>query len=292
MLTTGISVKSEEIARLHGLCFGDSPEAVRQFMTLRFRPEDCFVWEEQGRPLAVAHAFPMTLALAKEKRVLGVYVYAVATHPDARGRGLSTRLMEYLWERVVSRGVRAALLVPAEKSLFDFYRKRGYSTVSHVREETRESADCAGGELLPELTPLSPQRYLSLREELLAGKPHVVWDPEQIMFQQAMAGEKGGLYAFRQQKREIGCCAVEVWEGRAYVKELLMPPDRLEAGTEALAARWRGYHPMALRMPAFEEANGSEKEAGWFQRPFAMARTDTPELLEEIQGSYLGLALD
>lgn len=294
MLRTAEPSHLEGIARLHELCFGDGPEAMELFRALRYRPEDCFLWEEDGRPLAIAHAFPMSLALGDGLRAPAVYVYAVATHPRARGRGLSTRLMEYLWDEVSRRGARAALLVPAGEGLFDFYRQRGYREVCQVREggEALLSRPEARQGPLPHLVEISPRRYLELREEQLGRVPHAVWDLRQAVYQEALGkGSDGGLYAFRQGSREMGCCAVEVYGGAAHVKELLLPGGLAAPGAAALSARWPGQK-VELRMPALQGRDWPFPEEVCPRRPFAMARADSPELLEEIRGSYFGLALD
>lgn len=56
------------------------------------------------------------------------YVYGVATDPQYRGQGVMTRLESAACDLCKKQGVRAMVLIPAEKFLFGMYQKLGYRT--------------------------------------------------------------------------------------------------------------------------------------------------------------------
>ncbi len=163
-----IAQKSDipQIASLWQEAFGDSRETVEEFF--RAFP-DCisFVAEEQGRVCAMVHAIPQMLS----PDIPAAYIYAVATEPDSRGRGLCRELMAFAEADLKQQGVSACFLTPATASLFEFYKKLGYSTGFFRR--TSESFSHG--------TPISPAEYAAQRETLLT-VPHPVCDENFLLY--------------------------------------------------------------------------------------------------------------
>ncbi len=63
----------------------------------------------------------------------GAYVYAVCTLPEYRGRGISCSLIEYS----KSLGFDFLWLIPASKSLFEFYSRFGFETKLYSGEKQK-----------------------------------------------------------------------------------------------------------------------------------------------------------
>ena len=101
------------------------------------------------------------------------YLYAVATHPDARGKGYAGMLLRYadlyLKEEV---HCQAVTTVPAEESLHRFFGANGFRECFTHRCIKISSIKGIG---TGELEPLSPVQYGQLREELLKGQPHIMY---------------------------------------------------------------------------------------------------------------------
>ncbi len=57
------------------------------------------------------------------------YIYGAATDPLYRGKGYMKNLLEKSFEYDIKTGRKGSILIPAEKSLFEFYKKVGYKTV-------------------------------------------------------------------------------------------------------------------------------------------------------------------
>jgi ribosomal protein S18 acetylase RimI-like enzyme len=66
------------------------------------------------------------------RRVADVETLSVL--PDARGRGIGTRLMDAVEEQLAGLGVRELrlLVIAPNADALDFYEARGMTTVSHV----------------------------------------------------------------------------------------------------------------------------------------------------------------
>lgn len=77
--------------------------------------------ENNGEILSSAFLIPCEIGNYK-----GFYVYCALTHSKHRGKGLMAKVLSYADEIRQKSDFDFLLLVPAEKSLFDYYGKFGY----------------------------------------------------------------------------------------------------------------------------------------------------------------------
>lgn len=281
MIRTARGEDLPALMELSRLCFGDSEEWLGLFYSKGVVLErDCWVWEEEGKVPAMAFTLPC-LWRKGGAALPCIYLYSVATHPQWRGRGLSTKLLEGIWQGAMAQGCQAAILVPGEESLFEFYRKRGYRVCSWLA--------FGDGGRLPEAEPLSVTStnavdYFTVRERLLGNLSHCSWGRQALAFQQEQSRLLGGgLYLF---DGGAGCCVVERWENQVYCKELLAPRE-LVPGCRAALAKMFPDSDFQFRLPI-----ETGERLGFSCRPFAMARYASPLGEEIIVGGYFALALD
>ena len=157
------------------------------------------------------------------------YVYALATHPAARGQGHAALLLDYAAEYARRRGYDCLLTVPAEPSLFRFFARCGFEAGFRHRILRAEPAPAP-------LVPVAPEEYGALRESLLAGAAHVRFSAGELACQRAMCPHPGsGLYRL-ELAHGPGCAALEVWPDRPVVKELLCAGEDEALGAAALSA--------------------------------------------------------
>lgn len=77
--------------------------------------------ENNGEILSSAFLIPCEIGKYK-----GYYVYCALTHSEHRGKGLMAKVLSYADEIRQKSDFDFLLLVPAEKSLFDYYGKFGF----------------------------------------------------------------------------------------------------------------------------------------------------------------------
>lgn len=104
------------------LAFGDSGEFVARFFETGFSPTRCRCVLEADTPQSVLYWFD---CLRGQDRF--AYVYAVATHPDCTGKGLSHALLADTHRFLKAQGYAGCILVPGSESLFRFYENQGYT---------------------------------------------------------------------------------------------------------------------------------------------------------------------
>ena len=120
----------------------------------------CYVAELDGKIVGMLFAIPQIFRADRDHKA--AYLYAIATLKAYRGRGICRELMAYAEAHVAA---DCCVLVPAGESLFDFYRALGYETAFYRKFTV------SGGN-----REISMEEYLQLREQILEGTPHMVWD--------------------------------------------------------------------------------------------------------------------
>lgn len=120
---------NERLKELWQLAFGDGEEFIDLFFGTAYHPERCLYLTEQDQVAAALYWLDCEYRGQKQ-----AYIYAVATHPDHRGKGLCRRLMDMTHEALKQQGYHAALLRPADDGLRRMYRKMGYRAATGVTE--------------------------------------------------------------------------------------------------------------------------------------------------------------
>lgn len=149
-------MESDQLKDLWQLAFGDSRDFIQLFFDTAYAPDRCRFLTENGQITAALYWLDCEFAGQNY-----AYVYAVATHPDHRGKGLCRKLMAQTHQVLRGRGYAAALLRPADDGLRRMYRTMGYRDCTAVSEFT-----CTAGTAVP-LRKIGPEEYTRLRRPLL-----------------------------------------------------------------------------------------------------------------------------
>lgn len=251
--------------------FGDTPQAQDLFYDL-CAPQGPLVLVEDGRVESMLVLTPVELALSGPDLCRGTYLYALATSPQARGKGCAARLIAYAAQWTREQGLDFVCTVPAEPSLFDFFRRNGFTPAFyHLRLP------------LPAPTPgqatvVTAQEYVALREELLGSIPHIVHTPGQVAFEEQLHGT---LYRM-ELTHGPGCAVVENWGQHHIVKEMLCLPGDEEEGGHLISHLCQGRGE--LRTPCGRMEGLPFGAIQWLRQP--------PPLWKQLERGYLGLALD
>ena len=173
-------MNTDSLRKLWKTVFGDTDTFWDSFFTVAYSPERCKYYAQDGEAICALYWFDCTYDGGKL-----AYIYAVATHPDHRGKGLASRLMEETHAHLRSLGYAGAVLKPAN-GLFPFYERLGYETCGYV---SRFSAEANSAPII--LTELTPEAYAAARCEIL---PRNMIDPDITML--ALLSTYARFYAF------------------------------------------------------------------------------------------------
>lgn len=145
-----------QLKELWKTVFGDSDSFIDSFFEIAFSLDRCRYTEENGAIVSALYWFDCEYEGGKL-----AYIYAVATHPDHRGKGLASRLLLDTHDHLKEQGYAGAVLKPA-KGLFPFYERLGYTTCGYIRrfEET-------AGPVPAPIRQIPPAEYGRLRRSFL-----------------------------------------------------------------------------------------------------------------------------
>jgi predicted acetyltransferase len=168
MVEFATSADNREIRELWNICFPEEPEFNNWFFDNKFDAGKCLVLREDGIIKAMAQLLPYEISgIGKVS-----YIYGAATHPNYRRLGLMRRLLENSFEIDKANGFAASILIPASKSLFDFYEGIGYKTCFYIGSNSVEAPDVSGYSLREATTsdiPFMDKLYTSQ-----AGENHII----------------------------------------------------------------------------------------------------------------------
>ncbi len=260
----------KDLSRLTGLwalCFGDEPREIMAFWRALFDKIQVFVAAEGAEIRAMLCALPVSFIDDEGESHPAVYFYAVATAPSHRRQGLCRRLMDYAEGVAKKMGAEYCFLCPAERPLFEYYKKLGYDTVLF-----RDRYSTPVEKYPTKISKITPEAYQNLRLMQIYGS-FVDYDLELLAWQQAL-GEATGAGLYRIEGESFVCCAAaEKYGTRLKIKELL--PNEYQAA--ASLAAYLGCEEVNVCVPGVAE-------------PFAMAKS--LESRPVSRASYFALAFE
>lgn len=120
--------RRDGVRQLMQAVFGDSDEALDIFFSMVYDPLGNYCCSHEGQVVSAAQALPYRL-LYHGQQADAVYLYAVGTLPEHRGRHLMSRLFKHMHRGLLCRGKVLSTLLIEQESLQAMYEKLGYAQV-------------------------------------------------------------------------------------------------------------------------------------------------------------------
>ena len=112
--------------KLWAECFPKDVEYAKFFFENIFKLPCARVCEVEGKCVAMIHVFPRLIE-SPFGEMTAKYIYGVGTTKDFRGRGIAGRMLE-----AEAKDCDLLVLIPQGESLFEFYKKYGFSEICEV----------------------------------------------------------------------------------------------------------------------------------------------------------------
>lgn len=140
---------------------------------------------EQGEDIACMLTIIPTSFVFRDKAVKTAYIYGAATAKKYQRKGYMTHLLTFAEEYCRDHGYAMSVLVPGEKYLFGYYKKRGYSEDFNCRMVNlspgmiNKDLHCDTEILMDDV----PARTVhTIREDALCDIPHIAWSAGEMTF--------------------------------------------------------------------------------------------------------------
>lgn len=263
--------------------FGDDDAYIDNFYTHYGHPAQMFTLRNDGELCSMMALFPLELRWPDGGLTKAAYLYALATDPAFRGQGYAAFLLRYADAYLEGQAVPFLSTVPAKPELEGFFAAAGDFQPCHPMDEAELAAPAPGP---APARPVTGEEYRRLREQLLEGTAHAVYDAAYLNYQAAVSALAGGGLYQMETPGGPACAVAEREGGLLDVRELLAPTGEQAAALAALTARFPEAERCRVRCPA-----GRGELPGTVRRLFGMGKRvpPTPKALGE---SYFGLAFD
>lgn len=239
----------DDIKKLWYDCFGDSNAYVEFFLDHYNISQHMLVFIDGEKPVSMLSLLPMSVVTKDGMTLNGRYIYAVTTDPRYRGRGLSTKLLEYTHDYLRKSGVRLSVLSPAKGELYNFYHKRGFESEFFIGSAvlTGEEAPLYHQSFC--ISEASPEEFGRIREAAFSGRSMFVrWGGDALAYRMAETAMLGGetLMLCADKARAIAVCRND--GDTVHVRELALDGMTLP---DALGILQQKYHAkeLILRLP-------------------------------------------
>lgn len=257
--------------------FRDAPRYASNCIDIFAGTENVLVAQNpEGLAIAMLLAVPCGIGAHR-----GVYLYALATRPDCRGRGVMAALMEESDSLASMRGAAFSVLIPATEKLYGYYRRHGYDETLYLRHLALDGVMSGGAADVKTEIPHA-EKIVALRQRWMPYPTVAFSGPGAVLVASDLAetpafvaeGEKGyALY-----------CAVN---GALLVAELAAESDAAAQDILATLQQATGCNTLRLTLPQASPlfaGQGAQKSAAVLKALDGDFRFD--------EATYLRFAMD
>ena len=272
------------------MSFDDELNYVDFFYDKIASPEDTVVFETDGVIAAMLTLIPTKFVYGGHA-VKAAYIYGAATHKKYRRHGAMTALLKFAEEQSLARGYSLCILVPGERYLFDYYKRRGYRADFSCRNVMIKHGmldNSVRPEVAVETDALTSRQIYELREQCLRPFPYIRWNEHQldnILLDAAAYGEHVESY-----NGELGSAYLICGERsrNMYIRECLGSSDKAQLAL--IAGVLEKYDPATVTVQLPQNSSLMKYEGE--NRLYGMAKPLVANVRFHDIGAYMNLMLD
>ena len=281
MISYGKSEYIPELKIMWHKIFGDSESYLNSFFNKVYVDENTLVDIENGNVVSVLFMIPYKfIANGKETEI--VYLYALATDPAYRGRKIMSKLIQKSLDLSTERGYALSVLIPADDSLFEYYRQFGFEeyfervlltkTIADIEDEQTNKGfkiQEVGHEQIELVMADAEQIWTAYAHSEIFSSEGIVLSREQNEFYlEELKSEGGQAYVFDMDGNKDGYALLQLLGDNLLVLETNVDADNLKLFYEALYRLYK-FKAVTFYQPiCFDEA-----EIKPYKKSFAMAKS-------------------
>ena len=220
----------EQLKNLWQECFGDKMDYINLYFDNMYKNDYCYIAKEDDVVASMMMFLPATM-VSFNKSINGRYVYAVATKPEFRGKGIMRQLEKYATDDVKNMGIEFLTLVPASESLFNLYREIGYKTYAYLENQSYTDKEFKQYTKETNITQIPLNELDNLRAEFLKSFDQYIYINDTQYIEQELSFLGALLYKV---SNEYGNGYILCFKDKdkAYVKECSLSENLLKSSLE------------------------------------------------------------
>ena len=261
--------------------FGDSESYLNSFFGKVYKDENTLVDIENGNVVSVLFMIPYKfIANGKETKI--VYLYALATEPAYRGRKIMAKLIQKSLDLSAKRGYALSVLIPADDSLFEYYRQFGFEeyfervlitkTIADIEnEQTNKGFEIQEiGHIPMELIKADAKQIWATysHSDIFASEGILLSEEQNEYYIEELKSEGGQAYVFKMAGNKDGYALLQLHDDNLLILETNVDADNLKLFYEAL---YRKYKFKAVTF--YQPICFDEEEIKPYKKSFAMAKS-------------------
>jgi len=276
--------KAEYIAELKIMwhtIFGDTESYLNSFFDKVYKDENTLVDIEDGNVVSVLFMIPYKFKVNGQENKI-VYLYALATDPAYRGRKIMSKLIEKSLDISTKRGYALSVLIPADDSLFEYYRQFGFEEYFDRIMITKTIADIENeqtnkGFEIQEIGQLPMKLIKADANQIWSAYSHsAIFDSEGIVLSkeqneyyiEELKSEGGQAVIFKMSGNKDGYALLQLHDDNLLILETNVDADNLKLFYEAL---YRKYKFKAVTF--YQPICFDEEAIRPYRKSFAMAKS-------------------
>jgi GNAT superfamily N-acetyltransferase len=196
MITSINSADLADITAMWRESFHDEESYIHAFLT---QYKDVFGLKYQIDGLTVSMLFMIPCCFAGKH---GYYIYACATLKSFQGHNFMAALLEAAFQKAKSEQAFGLILIPAEASLFNYYKKHGFETGTFISEQMFYKKDRIDSDFSYEKTN-DIERIIKLRNKIYSENSAIQFKENHIAFIQSQyLSNRGSMLVFSNKTKE------------------------------------------------------------------------------------------
>lgn len=218
------------LKRLWDTGFDDSLNYINFIFDRVSSPDDILIYDLSGSVAGMLTLLPVKFKY-RDEAVDATYVFGATTDKRFRNRGVMTHLLANAEAEAKQRGSKLMVLVPGEKALVSYYKRRGYNSNFFLRDiEILPGmlSEIPTADTSLEYDTISDVTMHSLRESALYHIPHISWESNQLRFVLDDCYIYGDNSVYYKGAYGESYAVYNVMKNRVYVKECLGSNDKAQ----------------------------------------------------------------
>lgn len=197
--------------------FKGEKEFTDYFFNNLYDYKNSIVLEENGQVVSTLQRIPYYI----ENVGKVMYIYGACTLPEHRGNGYMKELLNVCEELDLKQKIKASILIPQSKSLFEFYKKFGYEPCFNLKKEKYNISQSNDDTEIVIAKKENADKIKKLYAEVLKGKNFVYRKENYIADQIEMFKSLGGEVFLLFEKHSLKGYAF-VWnDKKPFIQELV-----------------------------------------------------------------------